>query len=228
MQKTARTFVFLVCVLPITSVLVTIATADEQLAELPVCSKRNLWDSPPSNRPCFQGFSTTQACDLQQDASFRVSQRHTYSNRGLQDQSRLLAQRSLMPSIATIGDLIWEEMSVVFNASAMASSITAQFYINITSLASRERWLATAVHVFIISCGVLKLMFEVVAAERPISWHAVQDFILEFARMMNHVTKSVVMASYTAVLLTAIASYRVTFWIVENALHQELVTGPTI
>ena len=78
----------------------------------------------------------------------------------------------------------------------------------------------------IFSCGAIKLTLEIIAVERPISPQMLQDFVIDFARMMIHVTKRVVIASLTGVALTALGVFIITLRIMENHSREDLLTTP--
>ena len=78
----------------------------------------------------------------------------------------------------------------------------------------------------VFSCGAIKLTLEIMASERPVSPQMIQDFVVDFARMMVHVTNRVIIASLTGVALTALAIFIITLRIMENHSQQDLVTRP--
>lgn len=64
------------------------------------------------------------------------------------------------------------------------------------------------------------------AAERPVSPQMLQDFVIDFARMMIHVTTRVIVASLTGAALTALGVIIITLRIMENHSREDLLTRP--
>ena len=230
MQRSARTFAVLVLLLPITTTTFAAHIAD-QAAALPIGSRRN---SVCRNNEALSPIGNRDLPDN------RVSLKDTeralvvpnYDARSKSSSQAVLWQpsrRSLMPSVPFLRGLFWEEIGIVFNASASTSYLITRFYGNITALLGNcEVWLAPATHILIYSLGAVKLIFDIRARERPISWHLVQDFILEFITMMIHIARSLLIVAYRLVAFTAIATYVITLQIVVNASQRDLVTGPVI
>ena len=217
----------LLSTVPFAPILFMPVIADDQLAPLLACIKR-------TTGQLSKCFSMAQTCELTGDTACREQGQNAeghprvYTSFDHDRQSLSLMERSHMPEFPALGRLIWEQMNVIFNASSIASFVTTQLYTNIALLVNREQWIGPAAHIFILSCGAIKLIFEVLASERPFTWQIALAFVLDFAKMMIHVTRSITLASYRAVALTALVTYLITLKVVENASHRDLLTGPSV
>ena len=80
----------------------------------------------------------------------------------------------------------------------------------------------------IFSCGAIKLTLEIMAAERPVSPQMLQDFVVDFAKMMIEVTKRVMIASLTAIALTALGIIAIVLRIMVLHSREDLLTRPWI
>lgn len=226
--------VFILLIVPI---LFATAIVYDQSATLPARFKRISRHSSTRMCPYLDGCSSAPRHHLpnsigrpkHEQSALMIPQHSTHLHRNPQSLSVLLPERSLMPNLPTISATIWEQLTVVYNASTLASYTSTRFYKHITVLlANREQWLSPAVHVLIFTCGALKLTFQIMAAERPISVRTLQHFVQDFARMMIHVTKSVVIASFRAVALIALMTLVITLRVMESASREDLVTGPLL
>ena len=239
MHEAARTSIPLLLVLPIVLVptffttTITAKQSDALFAQAKLFSRQSsTWvyhyakghptaqqRKPPSKADCLE-------CD---ESALMLHEHSTIVVHALHYRSRALAKRSLSPSFPKINDLIWNQMGLINNVSAMTSYIYAQFYKEMTVVwAKREKWVGPAVHVLIFTCGAIKLRFEIMATERHLSMQIMRDLVQDFARTMLHVTKSVVLASYRLIALTAFAILFVTLQIVQNASPKNLITPPLI
>ena len=238
LQKAGRTFMALFSILPviiapILAVLFTTTVADAPSEDISAHFKRNVMHLPTS---CPEAVSmvptllaSATACREHDQNLLGLSRRHIAFDHSSQSLPGTLTERSQIPYVLAVGHLIWEQMNVVFNASSVASYVNTQFYTNITAIfANRDKWIGPAANIFILSCGAIKLIFEIVAAERPVAWQTVHAFLLEFARLMIHITRSLTLVSYRAVALTALATYLITLKVMENASQRDLVTGPAV
>ena len=232
--KAARTLTSLVLILPIVLILLAKCIAADQVETLRAHAKCISPESRQSSyriSPDLGGLSSTQCCNppgktdcsKYEKSALMLSQHFPRSNDGLQYQSPTPAKRGIISNLAiSISDLV-----VVSNTSALTSFIYTQFYRNMTLLwTNREQWIGPAVRIIIFSCGAIKLTLEIMAAERPVSWQMLQDFVNDFARMMIHVTKHVVIASLTGVALTALGIFFITLQIMENQSREDLLTRP--
>lgn len=237
MHETARTSIPLLLLLRIVLVPTFFATAiaaeqpDTFLAQPTRISRQSSTRVCPyaAGRPTAQQRKLLGKTDcLKHDESALMLHQHaTNAVHGLQYRSQSLAERSLSPSFPTINDLIWNQMGVINNVSAMTSYIYAQFYREMTVVwANRGQWLGPAAHVLIFTCGAIKLRFEIMATERPLSMQIMRDLVQDFARIMLHVTKSVVLASYRLIFVTAFAILFVTLQIMQSYSPENLITPP--
>lgn len=239
MEKAARTSIPLLLLLPIVFVPKFFATAvaAEQSDTFPAESKRISRQFSTSLLPYAEGRQIAQQrklpskihCFEHDENYFMLHQHSTNIRRGLQYQSRALTERSLSPSFPTISGLIWDQVGVISNVSAVTSYIYDHFYQTMTVVwANREHWVGPAVHALIVTCGAIKLTFQIVATERPVSMHILRDLVQDFARTMLHVIKSVVLASYRLVAISAFAILFVTLQIMQNSSPKDLITPPLV
>ena len=237
MHEAARTSIPLLLILPIVLVPTLFATAiaaeqpDTFLAQPKRISRQSSTRVCPyaTGRPTAsqRKLPAKTDCSKHDESALMLHQKSTRVVHGLRNRSQSLAERSMPPSFPTINDLIWNQMSVINNVSAMTSYIYAQFYRDMTVVwAKREQWVGPAVHVLIFTCGAIKLRFEIMATERPLPMHIMRDLVLDFARTMIHVTKSVVLASYRLIAVTAFAILFVTLQIMQNYSPKDLITPP--
>ena len=219
--------------LPIAPILFTKVIADDPLEPLPARLDRNAWKplSSDTEGPC--AVQSSEPTDIphgkDQDYFRRLLRRQRKVDHGSPGINQSLTERVQIPGSLSVGQIIWDRFHVVFNNSALASYATTKFYLNIANLPSREQWVFAAVHILILSCGAMKLTFEVVASERPVSWQTTWAFVLDFVRLMIHISRSVALASYKVVVITAFVTYLVTCYIVEHPSQQpHLITGPVV
>lgn len=225
-------FSILPVIAPILAILFTTIVADAPLGTISARFKRNAIQprtSRPENVSMVQTLASTYAYREHDKNAPGLFRRYTPSEHSSQSLSQSLTERSRISDVLVVGHLIWEQMKIALDVSSVASYANTQFYTNVTAkLANRDKWMGTAANVLILSCGAIKLIFAIVAAERPLAWQTVHAFVLEFARMMIHVTRSLTLVSYRVVALTALATYLITLKIVENASQQDLITGPSV
>ena len=229
---TVWTSVILLLILPITPTLLTTIVADNQLETLPTRFNRNarksLSSEPEEPSVVPNSKPADIPCGKDQDYVQRLLRRQRKFDHGSQGVDQSPAERVQIPEPLAVGRLIWDQFHVAFNKSGLASYATTKFYVDIAEISSPEQWLGAAVHIFILSCGAIKLTFEIVASERPVSWQTAWAFVLDFVKMMTHISRSLALVSYRGIVITAFATYLVTLHIVENALQRHFVTGPVV
>ena len=229
-MKAAGNSVILVLILSIAPILFTTIVADEDLETLPARFDRNARRSLSSDPERSSEVQISNPVDIRrgkdQDHVQTLLRRQRRFDHGSQSISQSLSERVQIPAV---GQLIWDRFHVVLNNSALASYATTKLYLDITKLPPREQWLGPAVHIFILSCGAIKLTFEIVTAERRVSWQTAWAFVLDFVNMMIHISRSVALASYRVLVITAFVTYFVTLYIVEHPSQQRhLITGPGV
>ena len=220
-------------ILPIAPILFTKVIADDPLETLPARLDRNAWKLLLSDAEGPSAVQSSEPAGIprrkNRDYVRRLLRRQRGVDHGSPGVNQSLTERVQIPGSLLVGQIIWDRFHVVFNNSALASYTTTKFYMDIAKLPSREQWVFAAAYSLILSCGAIKLTFEVVASERPVSWQTAWAFVLDFVRLMIHISRSVALASYNVVVITAFVTYLVAFYIFEHPAQQpHLITAPRI
>lgn len=145
-----------------------------------------------------------------------------------------LAKRTLVRDLTVLGfKLIWEHADVVVSSS-LAYYRTTEFYKNMTIIAGGEFSFGPTTQNFIITYGVLRLIFEPVAvAVTDIRDEIAREFpdgiglfVAMFAELMLGLTAAVVFVSFRVLVWSVGLAWWVTMVIVDGREIPELVTPP--
>lgn len=141
-----------------------------------------------------------------------------------------LAKRSLAGDLTVMGfRLIWDQADVIVS-STLAYYRTTEYYKNITMLMGTEFSFGPTVQNHIITYGVFRLTFSVMAGvvaqiASDIFPNGFGQFLQEFAQVMLAITTVVVIATYRILAFSVTASIWITMVIVENANPRDMVIG---
>lgn len=231
-MNAAWTIAMLLLILRIAPIFFTTIVADDQFENSPARFNHNAWKSlsrEPAETSEVQR-SKPEDSPRGKDQSYvqRDLRRQRKFDHGSQRVHQALTERFQIPEYWGVGQLNWDQLYVVFNHSALASHATTKFYLDVTNLPIPKQWLVPAVHIFILSCGAIKLTFEIVASERRVSWQTAWAFVLDFLKMMILISRRLALASYRVIVITAFVTYLVTLHIIEHDLQPHLITAPVV
>ena len=145
-----------------------------------------------------------------------------------------LAERGLVRDLAVLGfKLIWEHADVVVS-STLAYYRTTEFYKNMTIIAGGEFSFGPTTQNFMITYGVLRLIFEPVAVavtgiadeiarEFP---DGIGPFVAGFAEVMLGLTAGVVFVSFRILVWSVTMAWWITMVIADGREVPELITTP--
>lgn len=134
---------------------------------------------------------------------------------------------SLVADLTILGfKLIWDHADVIVSSS-LAYYRTTEYYKNMTILAGGEFSFGPTVQNYVITYGVFRLTFSILAEEIAKAFpNGFGEFIQGFAEMMLVLTAGVVIGTYTLLAFSVTLSIWITMVIVENAKWPDLVSGP--
>lgn len=144
-----------------------------------------------------------------------------------------LTKRNLASDLTVMGfRLIWTHADVIVSSS-LAYYRTTEYYRNMTVLAGGEFGFGPTVQNYVITYGVLRLTFDVVAdaagaIAAELAWefpNGFGQFVQEFAQVMLLLTAGVVIGTYKVLAWMVTTAVWITMVIVENVDLRNMVSG---
>ena len=167
--------------------------------------------------------------DLSNRPSPALIQRHHHilDHLRLHSASPPLARRNLAGDLIIMGfRLIWDHADIIVS-SYLAHHRTTEYYQKLIIEIGTEFRHGPTVQNYIISYGVLRLTFSILAEEVARSFpQGIGPFMQEFAQVMLLITTHVVIGAYTILAYSAMLSIWITMAIVNNGPEPGLVTVP--